>query len=143
MTTIACDGLGMASDGRVCNSGSIIVAEEQPKIVALASGGLVGFSGRSRDMETFRLWLENGGDIPKLDDFSAIVLQPDGIGRFYDGNQHWTPCPFPTAIGTGAELALGAMEAGATPTEAVEIACQHDPFSGGKIIYIDLPAPPD
>lgn len=35
-----------------------------------------------------------------------------------------------TAIGTGGALAIGAMEAGATPQEAVEIASKRDPSTG-------------
>jgi ATP-dependent protease HslVU (ClpYQ) peptidase subunit len=37
------------------------------------------------------------------------------------------------ALGTGDQLAIGAMEAGASSSEAVAIAIRHDAFSGGDI----------
>jgi ATP-dependent protease HslVU (ClpYQ) peptidase subunit len=39
----------------------------------------------------------------------------------------------PFAIGTGRTAALGAMKAGATARQAVEIAAQIDVYTGGKI----------
>lgn len=39
----------------------------------------------------------------------------------------------PWAIGSGANFALGAMRAGANALEAVKIAAQCDPYTGGKI----------
>lgn len=36
-------------------------------------------------------------------------------------------------VGSGAQIALGALHAGAEPTEAVEIACKISAFSGGPI----------
>jgi hypothetical protein len=63
------------------------------------------------------------------DDFSAIVISPDG--QFL-----WTeeliamPIIPPYALGSGREAALGAMYAGCDATNAVEIACKLDVYSG-------------
>ena len=42
------------------------------------------------------------------------------------------------AIGSGQEIALGALAAGATPHRAVEIACEYLPDCGGKIQQIRI-----
>lgn len=42
------------------------------------------------------------------------------------------------AIGTGAAYAIGAMRMGATPSEAVAIACEFDPSSQGPIDKMTL-----
>lgn len=42
------------------------------------------------------------------------------------------------AIGSGRQFAYGAMDHGSSAKEAVEIAAQRDPYTGGKITEIDL-----
>lgn len=43
------------------------------------------------------------------------------------------------AIGKGTDMALGALESGASPSKAVEIVCKYYPSCGGKIIEKELP----
>ena len=42
------------------------------------------------------------------------------------------------AIGSGTKVALGAMYMGATAVQAVEAACQFDPYTGGKVVSFSL-----
>jgi ATP-dependent protease HslVU (ClpYQ) peptidase subunit len=44
----------------------------------------------------------------------------------------------PAAIGSGSLLALGAMEAGVSPEQAVGIAAKRDIGTGGKITVLHL-----
>jgi len=42
------------------------------------------------------------------------------------------------SVGSGSELAIGAMDAGATAIEAVKIATERDIYSGGKVRFRKL-----
>lgn len=44
----------------------------------------------------------------------------------------------PVGIGSGSDFAIGALCAGASPTEAIEIAAAFDVFSGGNIVEMTL-----
>jgi hypothetical protein len=63
-------------------------------------------------------------------DFEALVLEETGLYHFDEYlsrnkvNREWF------SVGSGASAALGALYAGATPEQAIEIACKVDPHSG-------------
>jgi ATP-dependent protease HslVU (ClpYQ) peptidase subunit len=66
-------------------------------------------------------------------DVTLLELRRDGLW-VYEGCI--TPAKIKNdfyAIGTGANFAIAAMHMGATPTEAVEIACLYDPSSRGPV----------
>jgi ATP-dependent protease HslVU (ClpYQ) peptidase subunit len=139
MTTIACDGESMAADGLVC-SGSTVFGRNARKIVQLKDGRIVGCAGNARYQGPFAAWLEDGGDIPEMDDeFEALVLLPDGTVVSYDHKGRMLPEELPTASGSGREFALAAMDTGATPEEAVKVACSRDMMSGGEIVVLTRP----
>lgn len=141
MTTIATDGLGVAADGRLMRN-DIIVSNSREKAQRLPDGSLLGCAGDSVDVEAFVKWLASGGKRPKPSDkFSALHLTQDGL-FYYSETGDGIPCDPPFAIGSGCEVAMGAMDAGATPQEAVELASERDPFTGGKIVCLELEAPP-
>jgi hypothetical protein len=67
-----------------------------------------------------------GGEV-----FIIQVARPEGLE---EAVTEWTGyvCEIKDtmcAVGSGAQVAYGAMEAGKTASEAVEIACRRDPFS--------------
>jgi hypothetical protein len=71
----------------------------------------------------------------KLDDFEAIIVGPDGYVALID------PVGFPMeihndfhAIGSGSYIAMGAMAAGASATDAVKYTMSLDTRCGGDII---------
>jgi 20S proteasome alpha/beta subunit len=139
VTTVATDGLGMAADGRAIVDRTIIT-DERIKIHQLGDGRIIGCSGQGGDIAAFRAWLEAGGEgrLKVSRGAVALVLDPDGsVTRITDDGVK-LPVPAPMACGSGMDFAIGAMEAGATPEEAVEIACARDPGSGGKIVNLDL-----
>lgn len=134
MTTIATDGLSMAGDGCVSGNG-IRHALDFRKIFKLKDGRIAGFSGVSYAIPSFLAWLEAGGDMPDLDDdFEALVLQTDGRCLSYNHKGYSIEQPVPAVTGSGGAIALGAMLAGASPARAVEIACERDTGTGGKVI---------
>ncbi|NML04281.1 hypothetical protein [Sphingomonas sp. G-3-2-10] len=137
MTTIATDGVTMAADGLV-TAEHIVEATAYRKVEQLEDGRVVGCAGVLTSCEAFRNWLRDGqGDPPELDEeFTAIVADGTREVVVYDQKCRALRLPVPYAAGSGAHLALGAMLAGKCPTEAVQIACDRDVFSGGTILTL-------
>lgn len=140
MTTIAWDGTTLASDSR-CSSETRSISVR--KIRELADGSLVGFAGTTTNMKRVVEWLDAGSDPelkPKLrGDTEVLVIRPDGTAIEYDKTLE--PIEMKdvvAAIGSGGEYAIGAMEAGLSAVQAVEIACRRDPSSQGPIDELQL-----
>ncbi len=64
------------------------------------------------------------------DDFWCVLLTPSNkimiVDRFFCPEE--VPCTY-YALGSGGNIALGAMDAGASAEEAVEIACHRDTYT--------------
>lgn len=140
MTTIATNGISMACDGMRCRNDTI-VEMDAVKIKCIGDGSIVGCSGASADIVRFIEWLNSNkaSDRPKIEEhFAALVLKSDGSCSYYhEPHLEELPAQLPTAIGSGMDFAIAAMDAGKTPFEAVEIACGRDPWSGGTITIFD------
>lgn len=136
MTTIATDGNSMAGDGLAVDHLETVVALNRPKVMRLDDGRIIGGAGNSFDLESWRGWLNGGkqGDCPiQSEQFAGLILNPCGGVDWVDHKGRELRTPTPCAVGSGQDLAIGAMEAGATPAEAVVIACRRDIHSGGEI----------
>lgn len=132
MTTIATDGKSMAGD-RLTHANCYLVADMQ-KVFRAPSGVIFGASGDAVSCIKFRDFMLKGGDWPELsEDFHALLLNVDGTVDWID--KHRTPVRYavPAAIGSGCELAIGAMLAGAYPVKAVHIAASRDRCSAGEV----------
>ena len=109
-----------------------------PKLV-WKSGHVLGVAGGSEFGDTFIKWYGSKKKKPKIHgEFEALVLTPKGLYHVDDGlsfnlvNDPWF------AIGSGSHAALGALHAGKTLEEAVEIACRVDVNSGPPIQIMRL-----
>jgi ATP-dependent protease HslVU (ClpYQ) peptidase subunit len=135
MTTIACDGKSMASDGMITENDHVCLTD-YPKLFRLRDGRIAGFCGNAYNWASFADWLDEGAtdEPPKSHEgFGCIVLSPDGSIVSYDEHGRAFPEKAPAAIGSGARFALAAMDFGKTAGEAIEYACTRDIYSGGKI----------
>lgn len=140
MTTIATDGKTMAGDGLVHDHCDTIVANDLPKVHRMTDGRIVGGAGNRHEVSSWIDWLERGkdGDCPITSDrFCGLILQHDGSCLWVDHKGREEPTPLPCAIGSGQDYAFGAMDAGVGPIRAVEIACERDIYSGGKITSLE------
>lgn len=141
MTTIATDGRSMAGDGQREHRGTIVIRDAQ-KVRRLSDGRVVGTAGDVAFGMAMIEWLESGGDPPSIpsdaDAGTVLVLNTDGSAMMLDKYGKAMPVEVPCAIGSGMDLAVGAMEHGATPQEAVEIAARRDGGTGGKITALHL-----
>ena len=140
MTTIVGDFKGnvIASDSMVtCQNRSYLSS----KIFKAADGSVVAICGDLDDGQAFFEWYDAGMDEDeepeihgKEDPFEALVLTGEGLFHCTSRlkmsrveNGHF-------AIGSGAEYALGAFAAGASASQAVEIACGLDRFSAQPVV---------
>lgn len=135
MTIIAYQNGIMAADGRV-HADDTICTDDAVKIIANA-GWVGGAAGYWTDVMAFLEWMQTNRRRkfrPKSDDFEALLVSPRGEIFYIDGEgarervtgNRW-------AIGSGWQFAIGAMAAGSTAQEAVEIACKFVTTCGGKI----------
>jgi hypothetical protein len=134
VTTIATDGRTMAADGQVQDHRGVIV-NDRPKVFRLSDGRLAGGAGNTFDVRSWIEWLDSG-KVDKCpiesEQFSGLIVGPSGVLWVdYKGREALTSVP--CAVGSGQEIAIGAMEAGASPRKAVEIAISRDIYSGGTI----------
>jgi ATP-dependent protease HslVU (ClpYQ) peptidase subunit len=142
LTTVAFDGKTLAADSGMVYEG--VKYKYSGKIRRLSNGCLAGFAGDVDNGQLLLDWLD--GDrrkklpvFQKEDDADAILITPTGQIAFcgISGVLLWLDDKI-MALGTGGNLALGAMLAGTTAVEAVKIAILRDPNSGFDVISIDL-----
>jgi hypothetical protein len=150
MTTIACDGKSMAADGMISGHG-IVYGLDMLKLRRLCDGSLFGYSGSAYSLADWADWVERqylglGSKVgsPLLPvpantgGVEILLLRP--TGELYCINElgHAYRQSFPAASGGGAQAALAAMMAGASPVEAVAIAARLSLGTGGTISCLQL-----
>ena len=111
------------------------------KIHRMPDGTLIGGCGVWRACHAAIEWLRSGqeGKPPKMAGAWLLVVTPKG--RVYYAEEQWPPFPVDSkfgATGSGSQLAVGAMEAGATALEAVKIAAKHDGATSGPFHTLKL-----
>lgn len=152
MTTIAAWGREIAGDTLVTNNGcrvgyvsKIVYFEEQ--------GHYIGASGSMRIVDVLHEMSRNGEVWETWREFSELFRkrlgsdEVDGSLIAVDGSNVWTAdsnlnwvraVEGRSAIGSGSEIAVGALYGGVGVVDAVEIACMIDVYSGGEIEYFIL-----
>jgi len=136
MTTVAFKGGVLAADTQI-TSGSEAVEGSISKL-AKCENFMGGGCGNLIDMCKFLSWVEEGADpkhFPKFtDNFTGLLVGKGGKVCFVrsDGISRPVEAPF-YAIGSGEEVAKGALVAGATAGEAVQAAIHIDLYSGGSV----------
>lgn len=140
MTTIAYDGKIIAGDTRVTADGFIADDDfikvrkfkvNDQTIIAAGAGTLTS-------LIKFFAWVESGADVlewnqDREDDFvTGLIISGESVAYFHNcviAINH----QIPFAIGSGAELATGAMLAGKNAVEAVKIASLRDTATNSKV----------
>lgn len=144
MTTIAWDGSTLAADRRV-NFGGVTDAKTT-KIVQRADGALAASSGSSSLGAAFKRWFLDGenGERPALDkgteNASGLIIRPSGVLIVHDVSGWYEAEAGFYALGSGWEIALGAMAMGATAEQAVRVAAKFDGNTGGDVDTLSLPS---
>jgi len=150
MTVIATDGKTIASDSYLVEGG-VIVNKDIRKLFnhtvwsnegagrVLLERHIIGLCGNYDQNLQYIKWITNkDADIP-TEGMSAIHLTKEGV--------FGSDLPFFNlikladiyAIGSGCDIALGAMLQGASPEMAVKHACKHVITCGGKVVVMRVP----
>ena len=156
MTVIAWDGKIIAADKQASRNGLVRSTTKLTKTIFEKPHGrgeieyIAGFSGTEQTGLIMLSWFENGA---RKEDFPETQRDKNTEGNYWsefiavnkDGLKYYTLWHVPLhiseklfAIGTGDELALGAMAAGASAIKAVEIACEWDKDCGRGIDAYDI-----
>lgn len=136
----------LAADRRVTENDRAV--GQVTKITKLG-GLLIARSGSQPAVHACIDWLKKGaiGDPPSMQfqienewmtGYVTVFLDDLHVEFIGDGKVQWARAPFFVG-GTGGRIALGAMLAGATPEEAVRLACTQDIYSGDGIDVLTLP----
>jgi ATP-dependent protease HslVU (ClpYQ) peptidase subunit len=137
MTTVAYRDGVLAADSRV-TVGDMVLTDKATKVHRLRDGHLFGWSGNAEDAVRLKQALQKRVTPPPDLDLSAILISPEGEIRVFEGNI-WVTVKSPYyAVGTGANGALCAMDAGADAKTAALIGSKRDTSSGGKIKCVKL-----
>lgn len=148
MTTVACkwNELGWEAAGDTLVGGYASGIAGMRKVLKTPSGNLVGGSGEAGFLAKFLAWAQDdfrngwviGNETETTVDHAFVTYTVEGkpYVRIFEGKEVFDlATPF-YALGSGRPLAVGAMVAGASVKDAVRIACQHDPNSGGEVIVV-------
>jgi hypothetical protein len=105
------------------------------KIFKLPGVGAVAFCGNPAWTSTALQWLrEPDTEIPKCivdGEICGLVIHDDGeVYVMAEGPPFPIECPYHT-MGSGRDIALGALAMGATAEQAVDIAARHDQATAG------------
>lgn len=109
------------------------------KLFRLDDGERAALLGCAADAYALLDWYRAGKDRPQPEakEGSLVVVEAGGEIMIYQDGYHQ---PAPTAPfhawGSGMDFALGAMWAGASAKEAVEIAVGLDTYSGGPVTVL-------
>ena len=135
--TIICwrDGI-IAADSQTTNG---VLAGKTKKLFKLKNAA-IGFAGLLTDGLKLIEFLKSDEDKPPelSEDFESLMMDlRTGKCAYYDRTLIAVKIMDKfEAIGTGSELAIGAMEHGATAIEAVRVAIKRDINSGGRVAVI-------
>ncbi len=143
MTTIAWDGKTLAADRRATDSEGQI--KTVSKLRRAADGRLLAAAGSVCRCGVLLDWLADpqSGARPAFQDVSedyvdGIEILLTGVARLHQRFGYVDILDPFTAIGSGSGIALGAMAAGKTAAEAVEIAARFDSGTGNGIDVLEL-----
>lgn len=147
MTTIACNRSSIACDRQMTygtqkfrTTTKILALEGSvPKEMFGVDRCYIGFAGIAEQWGKTLEWFRDPSEPPpKLKNIEFLMLT-DKKQIFHSTDlRYWLEIPEKAfAIGSGGQVALGAMVGGKTPKEAVSIASKHDTGTGmGVLEYV-------
>lgn len=162
MTTIAFDGKMMACDSCWTYGGTVDTLTT--KMTRLASGALLGCAGQNDSRAVIALLdkVKTPAQIPSYEAIMAIrgdilgllvlpkgriykiattITSPENWNEGMDDFGMWEVGGSFSAVGSGGDIALIAMECGKSARDAVRLACKYDLYSRPPLHSINLVDP--
>lgn len=144
MTVIAYRDGVMAGDRQLTSHGVVVGMVTKVHLIK-SRRALLACDGDAMLAAAFERWMSTraDGDPPPLSQgessSGALEVRADGTMWLWGGTGFIEfDAPF-VALGSGRDLALGAMAAGATAEEAVRYASSLDIYSGGGVDVVKMP----
>lgn len=158
MTTIAHDGVILAIDQGMWVAGSHVQVNKMFEIrlhdevihhlrltdTTSTDDYIIALCGDWAEINAWVRWFLNGGKPPEVKDtndaIGLLMLTTYGAEKTYMvfGNATVTNIvSFPVALGSGCDVALGAMWVGACAWRAVEVAIQNTNYAARGVSYFD------
>ena len=135
MTVIAWDGKALAADRQVTFG---YTKNKRTTKIRKYGDVLCGVTGESKYADALFKWVEDGRIKERFPSFSndnqvmLVVIDDKDLIEYWSSTfETKYPRDTKASWGSGKELALGAMAAGADAKTAVEIACEYDLYCGG------------
>ena len=97
-----------------------VIAKVIPSLKSCFKDNDLKLDGDKDDEPRFAFLIAVGGEVFDIADDFAVSLTSSG---FY-------------GVGSGANIAIGALEAGASVEYALEIAARHDPYTAAPFLYL-------
>ncbi len=143
MTSIVYRDGVLASDTLISDRGSNLAWAHTRKIVKSKSGWLAGAAGSMEEVAAFLDWVKREEwkeDFPKAcKSLEGILIDPNGKISYLEGRVNRIKITDPyVSVGSGTNVALGALYMGATAIEAVNAAIYYCIDCGGDVIYEKL-----
>lgn len=139
MTTIAIRGRDVAADSLVTAGG---LRDGRSLKIRKVGPFIVGGAGCTAVCHRFHEWVKGGmqGKCPVegSSNTNGFIVQPDGKVVVWGSQGPWLNETGMVAFGSGGDVAMGAMLAGAGAVEAVEAAIKVDIYSGGDIVSLSV-----
>lgn len=135
MTTIVWDTKTFAADRQTTFGGTPVAGNKITKTKYKGQEAFIGTAGEVEVCTAVEDWIKAGckgsPKLPEEPQFSAMIVVKSGEVYFMSGSTFaHSMGKTKWAIGSGADYALGAMYAGRSAKEAVEIASQLDTGTG-------------
>lgn len=141
MTTIVTDGHTIAADGMRTWNGELRGLSFQK--LTVRGNRIFAFTGSTPMMIPLIDWFEDGANPDKTPahedpDWTMLIIDGDGMRKVSHVCTYpeWFDPPF--ALGAGADYALGAVWAGASPRDAIGLVSEHTNHTGGEIQVIRI-----
>lgn len=144
MTTIAYRNGIIAADTGLTDNG--LRDAQIEKIAKREDGSVAGAAGAAWWIVAFLEWFKNGGEQPHMpveSSFSvALVVDKRRRVTMYESTKGMTrvylvKAPY-HSIGSGREVALGAMFTGAHPKDAIKAAMLHNDGTYGRVMSLKV-----
>jgi ATP-dependent protease HslVU (ClpYQ) peptidase subunit len=132
MTTIAWDGKTLAGDRQTTWGGTPVRTRKVHKVRHPVHGTwLFGCAGSAFDCAAFERWANGLGQEVVFSEFRVLAIHESGSIWAADESMKWLRLNVERwAIGSGSDYALGAMVAGRSSREAVQVAMELDVNTG-------------
>jgi len=142
MTTIAWTGDEVAAD--TLGTVSDLIQQSPTEKLIKHKGVIYCLTGDFAQCLAVVDWLKCGADLSAVPEFldepgfDILVIKDSATGHIFANSFHPYPVSPPVTLGTGHQIALGAIMAGATAHQAVEHACRVDVNSGPPIMKMKV-----